>query len=43
MSQKTAKNKVGAQSFFKGAMVLSISMVAVKLCGLIYKIMLNQS
>lgn len=42
MSSKTQKRKNGAQSFFKGAFILSLSMVAVKLCGLIYKIMLTR-
>lgn len=42
MAGKRYRNEGGAQSFFKGAFILSLSMVAVKLCGLIYKIMLTR-
>jgi len=35
------KNKSASQSFLKGAMILSVSMIAVKLCGAVYKIMLS--
>lgn len=35
-------NKSGSQTFLKGAAVLSISMIVVKLCGMIYKIMLTK-
>ncbi|MBR2715272.1 MAG: polysaccharide biosynthesis protein [Ruminococcus sp.] len=34
--------KSGSQTFLKGAMVLSISMIIVKLCGMVYKIMLTK-
>ena len=34
--------KSSSQTFLKGAMVLSISMVIVKLCGMVYKIMLTR-
>ncbi len=33
--------KSGSQTFLKGAAVLSISMIIVKLCGMVYKIMLT--
>lgn len=35
-------NKSSSQTFLKGAMVLSISMVIVKICGMVYKIMLTR-
>lgn len=34
--------KSSSQTFLKGAMVLSISMIIVKLCGMVYKIMLTR-
>ncbi len=34
--------KSGSQTFLKGAAVLSISMIVVKLCGMVYKIMLTR-
>ena len=34
--------KSGSQTFLKGAAVLSISMIVVKLCGMVYKIMLTK-
>lgn len=34
--------KSGSQTFLKGAAVLSISMIIVKLCGMVYKIMLTK-
>ncbi len=34
--------KSGSQTFLKGAMILSISMIIVKLCGMVYKIMLTR-
>ncbi len=40
--QNDAKSKNTAQTFLKGAMILSISMVIVKLCGMVYKIMLTR-
>ena len=42
MSLKTSKfNKPVSQSFLKGAMVLTISMVLVKFCGLVQKVLLT--
>lgn len=41
MSKDTVK-KSGSQTFLKGALILSISMIIVKLCGMIYKIMLTR-
>ena len=40
MSSKT-KIKDNSQSFLKGALVLSISMIAVKICGLLQKVLLT--
>ncbi len=40
--QKDNLKKNGSQTFLKGAMVLSISMIIVKLCGMVYKIMLTR-
>lgn len=40
--QKDNTNKSSSQTFLKGAAVLSISMIVVKLCGMIYKIMLTR-
>lgn len=42
MSLKTSKpNKPVSQSFLKGALVLTVSMVLVKLCGLLQKVLLT--
>lgn len=41
MSKDNLK-KSGSQTFLKGAAVLSISMIVVKLCGMVYKIMLTK-
>ena len=42
MSLKTSKlNKPKSQSFLKGALVLSVSMILVKVCGLLQKILLT--
>lgn len=42
MSLKTSKvNKPVSQSFLKGALVLSVSMVLVKFCGLLQKVLLT--
>ncbi len=40
--QNENNKKSSSQTFLKGAMVLSISMIVVKLCGMIYKIMLTR-
>lgn len=40
--QNKVEKKNSSQTFLKGAMVLSISMIVVKLCGMIYKIMLTK-
>lgn len=40
MSEKT-KTKSASQSFLKGALVLTVSMIAVKLCGLAQKVLLT--
>ena len=40
--QNNIEKKNSSQTFLKGAMVLSISMIVVKLCGMIYKIMLTK-
>lgn len=40
--QIKVEKKNSSQTFLKGAMVLSISMIVVKLCGMIYKIMLTK-
>lgn len=41
MQNDTVK-KSSSQTFLRGAMVLSISMIVVKLCGMVYKIMLTR-
>ncbi len=41
MSNSTTKQKSSSQSFLKGALVLTISMIAVKLCGLAQKVLLT--
>lgn len=41
MSNKNVKSKSTSQSFLKGALVLTISMIAVKLCGLAQKVLLT--
>lgn len=42
MSLKTSKlNKPASQSFLKGALVLTVSMVLVKFCGLLQKVLLT--
>lgn len=41
MQNKNVK-KNSSQTFLKGAMILSVSMIVVKLCGMIYKIMLTR-
>ena len=40
--QKDNVKKSGSQTFLKGAMVLTVSMIIVKLCGMVYKIMLTK-
>ncbi len=40
--QNNNMKKSGSQTFLKGAAVLSISMIVVKLCGMVYKIMLTK-
>ena len=40
--QKQKVKKSRPQSFLQGAMVLTISMIVVKLCGMVYKIMLTR-
>ncbi len=40
--QKDNAKKSSSQTFLKGAMVLTVSMIIVKLCGMVYKIMLTK-
>lgn len=40
--QKDIKQKSSAQTFLKGAMIMSISMVIVKILGMVYKVMLTR-
>lgn len=41
MSMNSQKTKSSSQSFLKGAFILTLSMVAVKLCGLMQKVLLT--
>ncbi len=41
MGEKTVKSRNSSQSFLKGAFILTLSMVAVKLCGLAQKVLLT--
>lgn len=41
MSDKKTKQKNSSQSFLKGAFILTLSMIAVKLCGLAQKVLLT--
>ncbi|MBQ0098370.1 MAG: polysaccharide biosynthesis protein [Oscillospiraceae bacterium] len=40
--QKDIKQKSSSQTFLKGAMIMSISMVIVKILGMVYKVMLTR-
>ena len=43
MSRKKVKDKsIKSQTFVKGAMIMSLALIIVKLCGMIYKVALTR-